>query len=369
MKKIRILISVDKFTGGAGNVAQQLASLLSKDDCYQVGLMLLNAQDKPKYDLSRVEIIDRKEKDGCHISLPKAVFRYFTSICKLGRMINKWQPDAIVSFLNSISVPLLISQWNTKTPVIVSERSDPYTEWKHNKWSFNLQWWLSYKRADLIVYQYRCFEQFFKASYRKKKTTAIPNMLLERSNRYAIDKNKEKVGFVTLASLYGVKRIDLMIYIFSGIHSKCPNTILEIYGEGPDRMQLEQQVESLGLSESIIFYGNVTDTFSALSHNNIFLLTSEREGFPNALVEAMSVGLPPILFKCHNGLSEIVNSGRNGFLVEKDDVQTFIDYCIRLVEDASLLNEMGAHAKASVQKYSSDNICIQWKNCIKSVLQ
>lgn len=366
---MRILIAVDKFTGGAGNVAQQLASLFSREEDYSVGLMVQSANAKPKYDLSRVEIINQNAKEGKHMPLIRALVRNIKGYYKLGRLINDWHADVIISFLNSISVPLLISQWNTKTPIIVSERSDPYFEWKHNKFDFNLRWWLSYKRADLIVYQYHYFEPFFKSQYTNGKTVAIPNMLYNTTNLVPVEKLNDKIQFVTLASLTEVKRIDLMINLFAEIHKRYPDTVLNIYGDGPERKKLERQVDDLELSESVFFHGLVTDTFSALRKNDIFLLTSEREGFPNAVIEAMSVGLVPIVFKFHEGISEIISDNDNGFLVEYGDNSTFIKKSCLLVNNRHLRLKMSEKSSNVNYIYGFNTIYPMWKNLVSKVME
>lgn len=366
---MRILIAVDKFTGGAGNVAQQLASLLSQEEDFKVGLMLLNTEAKPKYDLSRVEIINRHEEDGCHIAIYKAVIRYVKSHTRLSRIINCWHADVIISFLNSISVPLLISQWNTKTPIIVSERSDPFYEWEHGRLTFKIQWLLSYLRANMIVYQFEFFESFFRFHYSHNRTLAIPNMLYKNGSNLAVSKTVDKsvIHFVTLASLYKVKRIDLMINIFSEVHQLYPNTDLNIYGDGPDRGKLESKVSDMGLSEFVKFYGVVTDPIDALCKNDIFLLTSEREGFPNAIIEAMSVGIVPVVFRFHEGISEIISDSKDGFVIEKGDIPLYVSRCCELVSNDCIRYSMAENATRVNEKYNKDRVLSKWIDCINKV--
>lgn len=364
---MRILIIADKLTGGAGNVAQQLASCFSQIED-NVVFLLIEVSTKPKYDLSRVNIIDRKIKPIKLNNPIKKIKRYIKNSKKQREVINGCSADVIISFLNSISPEVLFSQWSTKTPIIVSERSNPYFEWEKKDWLFRLKWWLSYRRANMIVYQFKCFESFFLFAYKKNKTQAIPNMIFDSAASPGHKDRKCPIKFASVSTLYPVKRISLMINIIAELRKKQLDIELNIYGDGPDREQLESQVKSMRLQDSIHFHGHVADVNSSISQNDILLMTSEREGFPNVIIEAMNVGVPTVTFNYHDGIGEIISDGINGVLIEQDNVKAYIDKLEFLVKNPHIITNMGENGLAMCKKYNKENVIQLWKDCIESVI-
>lgn len=365
---MRLLIVADKLTGGAGNVAQQLASCFSQKEDNVVFLMI-EANTKPKYDLSKVNIFDRKITPVKLTNPIKKITRYITKSRMLRNTINDCSADVIISFLNSISPEVLFSQWRTKTPIIVSERSNPYFEWEKKTFLDKLKWWLSYRRANLIVYQFKCFEPFFKFAYKKNNTRAIPNMVFDPavSSEHKNSIIPYPIKFASVATLYPVKRINLMIDIFAELKKKCPEIELNIYGDGPDRVRLEHQVVQKGLQDSVHFHGHTTDISSSLYQNHVLLMTSEREGFPNVIIEAMNVGVPTVTFKYHDGIGEIVSDGINGVLIEQNNIKAYMDKLEFLVKNPYVIANMGEKGLAMCKKFDKENVVQMWQECIESV--
>lgn len=363
---MRILIVADKLTGGAGNVAQQLASYFSQKEDNTV-FLLIDVSAQPKYDLSKVNIIDRKINRVKLKNPIKLINRFIKSIQRLGETINRCNADVIISFLNSISPMVLFSQWQTNTPIIVSERSNPYMEWSQRGWLDKLKWKISYRRADRIVYQFKAFELFFKFAYRKHRTCTIPNMIFndERDLESQVKESNNTIRFATLATLYPIKRIDLMIDIFASLLKKHSCIELNIYGKGPDKEKLQQKTIQMGIDTHVHFRGHVQNTYEALCDNDVLLLTSEREGFPNAILDAMEAGLPTVMFKCHEGLKEIITDGVNGFLIEQDDKNAFIEKLDYLVTHPHAIKEMRKNAFSLKQQYHKETVLRLWEKCIE----
>jgi glycosyltransferase involved in cell wall biosynthesis len=97
-------------------------------------------------------------------------------------------------------------------------------------------------------------------------------------------------------------------------------------------------------------------------------MTSLREGFPNALSEAMAVGLPSIAIKCHEGLAELIQDGKNGFLIEEGNEDRFVEVAMTLIEDESLRESIGIRAAKSTEKYNYNKIVSIWNECISELL-
>ena len=337
---MKLLIVVDMITGGASNVAQILALHYAKKGEEVVLMFAKKSKVVPKYDLTGVTIIEAEEK-----------FRFLSDIrmiLKYRKLIKKIGPNIIISFLNTVSPAILFSQIMRSVPVIVSERSDPFKN--TNKIGRKILRYLSYYRADLITVQFDVFKRFHKAAFKMNKIVTIPNMILPPKRKKDTEHIRSRVSFVTFATLSEVKRLGLMIKLFAKIHQRCPDTELNIYGEGPERGYLEDLVSELNLKSAIYLKGYVSDSHKYLAENDIYLMTSVREGFPNSLGEAMATGLPSVSFKCHDGLVELIQHGINGYLVNEGDIDNFCSYSEQLVREPLKRIEMG-QAAARIDKY------------------
>ena len=354
---MKIFIAVDSILGGAGNVAQILAEYYSNRGD-NVFLYLRHKRVDSRHDISQVTIVGEKG----FLSLRT----FHKEVIYLNKLINSISPDIIISFLSTVSPQILFSQWFTKVPIIVSERSNPFTDIPKKRYKIIRD--ISYRRADMVTVQFDHFKHFNKSAFEKGKVKVVPNMIMPPSILKNYSKKKGIITFTTFATLYSVKRIDLMINLFSKIHSIAPNTCLNIYGSGKNENDLKELVKDLSISSAESFKGHVSNVYECLSESDIYLMTSLREGFPNALSEAMAVGLPSIAIKCHEGLAELIQDGKNGFLIEEGNEDRFVEVAMTLIEDESLRESIGIRAAKSTEKYNYNKIVSIWNECISELL-
>ena len=194
---------------------------------------------------------------------------------------------------------------------------------------------------------------------------------------------------------------------------RCPDWRLEIFGEGKLEHALRSQIARLGLTGSVILRGVVKDIASEYSNSSALLMTSLHEGFPLALVEASSFGLPLISYDCPTGPSEIIvdagdggfdgdgagagagagdgdgggagdgaDAGNvpaatldqaagntpNGYLVPVGDVRTLADRICRIASDDNLRLRLGAASKASSRRFTPETIISAWEHLFSSLL-
>lgn len=143
-----------------------------------------------------------------------------------------------------------------------------------------------------------------------------------------------------------------------------------ICGEGPERQNLQRLVEDLGLSEMVSLEGWVEDSAKTtwLSKSYIFVLPSYKEGMPVAILEAMTFGLP-VVSTLVAAIPEIIQEGKEGFLVEPGDIEGLSDRIIRLLEDKELWRAMSINAQQKVKEYSARRVADQWINLYDSLTE
>lgn len=148
------------------------------------------------------------------------------------------------------------------------------------------------------------------------------------------------------------KGFDLLIKIWAEVKKNdvAKDWILDIYGSGPDTEFLNEHIKKFNIEDSITLKAPVKNIFSEYANSSIFCLSSRYEGFAMTLSEAMSCGLPSIAFDCPCGPSELIDNGKNGFIVPAFDCNAYKDRMIELMTDISLLECFSIEAKNSAKK-------------------
>lgn len=177
---------------------------------------------------------------------------------------------------------------------------------------------------------------------------------------------------MSVGRLSKVKRFDLMIEAFARFHGEHPGSTLTIYGDGPERAELEETAQRLGVGRRVIFGGYVENVPEKLSEADMFLCTSAREGFGNAIVEAMAAGVPVLSVDCPFGPAILLDGGRAGRLVRDSDPEAIADAigevaCDPVVRSnyVQIGREVAAvfSVKRAVESYSEAFLSLLKDNC------
>ena len=135
---------------------------------------------------------------------------------------------------------------------------------------------------------------------------------------------------------------------------------LDVHGEGTERRALTERIRRLGLEGQVRLPGYTDDFRGVLAGASAYALTSRVEGFPMVLIEAMSAGVPLVAMDCPRGPGEIVDDGKNGFLVRDGDIGGFSEALRRLVEDDELRRSCGRRAHEDARRYAVDAVLEEW---------
>ncbi|MBQ8287979.1 MAG: glycosyltransferase [Clostridia bacterium] len=145
------------------------------------------------------------------------------------------------------------------------------------------------------------------------------------------------------------KRQSLMLEVFSRFHKRHPDSRLRLLGDGPMRPQLEEQIAVLGLLDAVELPGIVSDVETHLNEAHLFMLTSEYEGLPLSVLEAMSCGLPVVATRA-GGTVDVVTA-ETGLLTDIGDLDALAKALCKLADDPVLCASMSAAAVKEAQKY------------------
>lgn len=152
-----------------------------------------------------------------------------------------------------------------------------------------------------------------------------------------------------------------LVSLWKCIVARHPDWQLDICGEGKLETEVRAEVERMGIGDSVLLHGQVSDIAGMYAKSAMLLLCSRTEGLPMVLIEAMRSGLPVVSTDCPYGPADIIRNGENGFLVPQDDDDAFVRSVSALIEDGQLRERMGRNAKDTSVRYSKHNVIEIWK--------
>lgn len=179
--------------------------------------------------------------------------------------------------------------------------------------------------------------------------------------KYNINENDKIV--ISVQRLDPRKKVEILILAAKKVIDKIPNTKFLIIGDGPERDKLEELTKELHLKQNVIFTGRISneDLQKYYSIADIFSIHTLHEGFGIVYIEAMSMGLPIVTTYAH-GNEDIIENGKNGFMVEPNDPDKLAEKIIFLLTNDEIRKDIGRYnRKEAVEKYDWDNIVKRWK--------
>lgn len=144
---------------------------------------------------------------------------------------------------------------------------------------------------------------------------------------------------------------------------------LDIFGQGEWHDMLQARIAEKGLADSAAVNAPTGDIAAEYAGSSILAMTSNYEGFPMVMIEAMSAGLPVVTFDYKCGPRDIITDGTDGFLVANGNIRGFADAMLRLMADGALRRRMGHAATAVTDRYSEESVMRQWTALFESLTQ
>lgn len=142
---------------------------------------------------------------------------------------------------------------------------------------------------------------------------------------------------------------------------------LHLVGDGEDREILQQQIDRLGLNDSVVLGRAETDMKTVYKNASMLALSSRYEGLPMVLLEAQAAGLPIVSFMCKCGPKDVIEDGLDGVLVKEGDVEGLAAGILRLVQNEELRRYMGAAAYHRSERYAEANVMEKWTSLFENL--
>nr|WP_237392379.1 glycosyltransferase family 4 protein [Aurantiacibacter rhizosphaerae] len=280
----------------------------------------------------------------------------------LRALLKSSRPDVVVSFLTKNNLLALIATRGLSIPVVCCERNNPEKQAKHPAWNMMLAH--AYRRATLIICQTEAVKRCFSPEVHDR-LRVIPNPI---SGWQQTRQPADPPRIVAVGRLTEQKGFDVLLDAFARIGPAAAGWRLEIFGEGPQRADLEAQAARLGLNDQVQLMGNSPAPGGWVQNAELFVLSSRYEGFPNVLGEAMAAGLPAISTRCDFGPEEMIDHGQSGLLVPPEDPAALADAMRECIVDPALRERLGKQAAQDIAAFSSQRVLRQWDAALAEAL-
>jgi N-acetylgalactosamine-N,N'-diacetylbacillosaminyl-diphospho-undecaprenol 4-alpha-N-acetylgalactosaminyltransferase len=301
MQKIAFLINSLSSGGAERVVSTLLNSMVNKYECH---LILIENNIFYKLD-ERINIIHINESNNMSPIL-KFIRLPFISY-KLSEVIEKYNFGTVVSFLNRSNYMNIISNVFNKHHVIISERGMPSIQYKYGVQGFVNRILIKklYYKSDKIIANSIGNSLDLVNNFNIENVITINNPCdiknINKLSRENIRLDKKSFTFITIGRLDIGKNHQLIINAMKDMDAK-----LYIIGDGKLRKELAKQIKNLNLINKVFLLGHQKNPYKYLSKADCFVFSSNHEGFPNVLVEALACGLPVISTDCQSGPREIL---------------------------------------------------------------
>ncbi len=338
-----LFVTLSLSGGGAERVVSLLASGLSLKEDVDVHVLVFKRK-KNEYPLAEQVIRHQMDEKT-----------YKSKISRLGfirKKIRDINPDIVIPFLNEPTMYTYIAGLGMKTKFIATVRNNPmYYAGKGYRGRI-----IKYitEHADMCMLQTEEQARFFNWKS-KEQYFILPNPVKEEmlESDYKYRTNVSKI--ISCGRLNKQKNFERLIRVFSKLCDNENSIELLIYGEGEERDNLLSLITNLELDKKVRLMGRTKDVLSALEDADIFVLSSDYEGMPNALMEALAVGMPCVSMDCPTGPSSLICSGKDGVLVESE--YEMLNALNILINDKEMRVQMGMDAKKKMSSmYSIDAI-------------
>lgn len=363
---MRIALVISSLTsGGAERVLSELANAWVLRG-HKVSLITLSGPDiQPFYPLDRqIQVNHLDQFDKVEVCFFRRLKNIVKRLFKLRKSLKLTNPDVILSFVDVTNIITLFASIGLGIPVVVSERIHPGYHSLPSLYKAARK--LIYHRADKVVSQTISASSYFTTLPEEKKIV-IPNQVIKA---YRLKQERDILKpinqIISVGRLCIQKDFVTLILAFEKIMNHNQHLRLIIYGEGEERQNLERLIQDLSLTEQVFLPGAIQDIEKALCQADLFVFPSLYEGFPNALCEAMAVGLPVIASNVP-GNRDVIREGVDGRLFNVGDDAQLARLMEELIRDPSQRVQLSEGALDLPNRFRQESILQKWEEVLVEV--
>jgi GalNAc-alpha-(1->4)-GalNAc-alpha-(1->3)-diNAcBac-PP-undecaprenol alpha-1,4-N-acetyl-D-galactosaminyltransferase len=287
-----------------------------------------------------------------------AVRVFANRIAILRALLRQAKPDVVLSFIDVSNILTILATLGLGVRVVVAERTHPaLNDTVSRPWKVLRR--LCYSWSDQVVAQTRDAAAWLERRC-KSPVLVIPNFL-RALPQIALPR---EFLIIAVGRLTSEKGFDVLLEAFARVRARFPDWRLCIIGEGPERRALTERIAELDLRGRVVLLGEIRDVDTWMARAALLVHPSRREGFPNAVLEGMGMGVAVICADCRSGPAELITDGVNGRLVPVDNLEVLTRVMSELMTDAKLRERLGAQATKVRRDYAQSLLMKKWETCL-----
>lgn len=293
------------------------------------------------------------------------IFANLKRIKTLRRAIKKTKCDTVISFIAPTNILTILATRFLRIKVIISERNDPARQSYGRFWDWARE--KTYRYADMVSANSKNALEHLKNYVSQDKLFFIPNHLNKAEQQYIVaQENKEKV-ILSVGRLHHQKAMDTLIKAFAAFQKTNQDWHLKILGQGALENELKALSASLNLNGSIQFEGVTNNPYEYYKEASVFALASRHEGTPNALLEAMSCGVCPVISDACTEALAYIDHQKSGIVFPVDDIDALANTLDKICNNLPARQEYADQAMKNVEVLYAEHTLKEWDKLINMV--
>jgi glycosyltransferase involved in cell wall biosynthesis len=304
---------------------------------------------------------------GLHLVLEWALWSYLPTAFRLIRLrllVRELNPAAVVGFGGVTNVMTVMACRGTRGRVVISERNDPDRQVLPTPW--NQVRPRIYAEADVVTANTHGGLARLRAWVPAERLRFVPNPVVipESASTAEPPRGLGRPRVLIVGRLCEQKAHDILLGAMALLPAELHHWRLAVVGQGENAEGVRRVAEQLGVADRVEWHGQVDSPYPFYRFSDIFVLPSRHEGMPNALLEAMSFGLPPIVSDASPGPLEVVRHGDTGLVVPVGDRRALAEAIALLANRPDLRRRLGDNARREVAGYDLDTALSAWDGAL-----
>lgn len=295
--------------------------------------------------------------------------KYADRILNLRRFLKRAEPDVVIAFARKANYRALMATIGTPFPVVISTRIAPVGCYDHL--SDKLQIPVLFRRAAGCVFQTQEQKEFF-PEYLQKKSRIILNAINPKFIGNPMPERREKT-VVHSGRIVDFKNQLMLVRAFEMVHEKHPDYTLKIFGHDTHDgtwEKIEMLIRENNAEGYVKLMGASTQLEKDMINGAVAAFSSDVEGMPNAMLEAMALGLPVVATDCPpGGPRMVITPGENGLLVPVGDERAMAAAINRLIDEPDFAEKLGRNAAKIGEKAGAEVIFREWEDYIHEIMR